>query len=147
MADNDVGRFVWYDLMTSDPGAAIAFYTHVVGWGTEQWSDPAMPYTMWTVDGTPIGGVMPLPPHLVEAHVPPHWLPYIGTPEVQAASLDHAVWFHRPFRADEWWLYDQVSPSASGGRGLTFARVFTQDGVLVANVAQEGLIRTAAGRA
>jgi acyl-CoA thioesterase-2 len=64
-------------------------------------------------------------------------------PEVQMASLDHAIWFHRPFRADEWWLYDQVSPSASGGRGLALARVFTQDGRLVATVAQEGLIRLA----
>jgi acyl-CoA thioesterase-2 len=51
------------------------------------------------------------------------------------------VWFHRPFRADEWWLYDQASPSASGGRGLAIARVFTEDGRLVASVAQEGLIR------
>ncbi len=82
---------------------------------------------------------------LLGASLVPHGL-YLGTPEVQAASLDHAVWFHRPFRADEWWLYDQVSPSASGGRGLTFARVFTGDGVLVANVAQEGLIRTSRGR-
>jgi acyl-CoA thioesterase-2 len=66
---------------------------------------------------------------------------HINSPEVQPASLDHAVWFHRPFRADEWWLYDQTSPSASGGRGLAIARVFTQDGRLVASVAQEGLIR------
>ena len=51
------------------------------------------------------------------------------------------VWFHRPFRADEWWLYDQWSPSAHGGRGLSLARVFTEDGALVATVAQEGLIR------
>ena len=63
--------------------------------------------------------------------------------DIQMASLDHAIWFHRPFRADEWWLYDQVSPSASGGRGLALARVFTQDGRLVATVAQEGLIRVA----
>lgn len=60
---------------------------------------------------------------------------------MQIASLDHSIWFHRPFRADEWWLYDQVSPSASGGRGLALARVFAEDGVLVASVAQEGLIR------
>ncbi|HEX7738355.1 MAG TPA: acyl-CoA thioesterase II [Marmoricola sp.] len=66
---------------------------------------------------------------------------YIASPDVQAASLDHAIWFHRPFRADEWFLYDQHSPSASGGRGLALARVFTQDGRLVADVAQEGLIR------
>jgi len=60
---------------------------------------------------------------------------------IQMASLDHAIWFHRPFRADEWWLYDQVSPSAQGGRGLSIGRVFTQDGRLVATTAQEGLIR------
>lgn len=66
---------------------------------------------------------------------------YIYAPDVRAASLDHSIWFHRPFRADEWWLYDQTSPSASGGRGFTFARVFSQDGRLVASVAQEGLIR------
>ena len=66
---------------------------------------------------------------------------YISSTNMQAASLDHAIWFHRPFRADEWFLYDQTSPSASGGRGLSIARVFTQDGRLVASVAQEGLIR------
>jgi acyl-CoA thioesterase II len=60
---------------------------------------------------------------------------------VQMASLDHTIWFHRPFRADEWWLYDQWSPSAQGARGLAIGRVFTQDGTLVATVAQEGLIR------
>ncbi len=65
----------------------------------------------------------------------------IGSEDLQPASLDHSVWFHRPFRADEWWLYDQASPSASGGRGLALARVFAQDGTLVATVAQEGLIR------
>jgi len=60
---------------------------------------------------------------------------------VQMASLDHTLWFHRPFRADEWWLYDQHSPAASGGRGLAFGKVFTEDGLLVATAAQEGLIR------
>jgi acyl-CoA thioesterase-2 len=77
---------------------------------------------------------------LLAATLIPHGV-HINSPEVQAASLDHAVWFHRPFRADEWWLYDQASPSASGGRGLAIARVFTEDGRLVASVAQEGLIR------
>jgi acyl-CoA thioesterase-2 len=62
-------------------------------------------------------------------------------PGVMAASLDHTVWFHRPFRADEWLLYDQVSPSAQGGRGLAIGRLFTESGVLVATAAQEGLIR------
>ena len=61
--------------------------------------------------------------------------------KVQMASLDHALWFHRPFRVDEWWLYDQWSPSASGGRGLSFGRVFRADGTLAATAAQEGLIR------
>jgi acyl-CoA thioesterase-2 len=60
---------------------------------------------------------------------------------VQMATLDHTIWFHRPFRADEWWLYDQWSPSAGGARGLSLGRVFTQDGTLVATTAQEGLIR------
>jgi acyl-CoA thioesterase-2 len=64
-----------------------------------------------------------------------------GPDKVQMASLDHTIWFHRPFRADEWWLYDQQSPSASGGRGLALGRIVTQDGTLVATVAQEGLIR------
>jgi len=61
--------------------------------------------------------------------------------KTQMASLDHSIWFHRPFRADQWWLYDQWSPAAQGGRGLAIGRVFTQDGTLVATVAQEGLIR------
>jgi len=66
---------------------------------------------------------------------------HVSDPQMQSASLDHSAWFHRPFRADEWLLYDQVSPSASGGRGLAFGRLFTQEGLLVASVAQEGLIR------
>lgn len=61
--------------------------------------------------------------------------------DLQVASLDHALWFHRPFRIDEWMLYVQESPSASGGRGLTMGRLFTLDGRLAASVAQEGLIR------
>ena len=77
---------------------------------------------------------------LLGASLVPHGV-HFGTPGLQMASLDHTVWFHRPFRADEWWLYDQVSPVAHGGRGLATARVFTQDGTLVATVAQEGLIR------
>ncbi|WP_379180371.1 MULTISPECIES: acyl-CoA thioesterase [unclassified Nocardioides] len=70
-----------------------------------------------------------------------------GPPEIQMASLDHTIWFHRPFRADQWWLYDQVSPSAQGARGLAIGRVFTEDGRLVATVAQEGLIRPVTPRA
>jgi acyl-CoA thioesterase-2 len=58
------------------------------------------------------------------------------------ASLDHAMWFHRPFRADRWLLYAQESPVASGARGLARGEVFTADGDLVVSVVQEGLIRT-----
>ena len=61
--------------------------------------------------------------------------------DLQAASLDHALWFHRPFRADDWLLYAEDSPSASGGRGFTRGSLFSRDGKLVASVAQEGLIR------
>jgi acyl-CoA thioesterase-2 len=58
------------------------------------------------------------------------------------ASLDHAMWFHRPFRADRWLLYVQESPSLGGARGLARGEVFTQEGSLVVSVVQEGLIRT-----
>lgn len=61
--------------------------------------------------------------------------------DVVGASLDHAMWFHRPFRADQWLLYDQQSPSASGGRGLGQARIYTQDGRLAVSVIQEGVVR------
>ncbi len=77
---------------------------------------------------------------LLGATLVPHGV-HVAHPTIQSASLDHTIWFHRPFRADEWLLYDQVSPSASGARGLGIGRVFTQDGRLVATVAQEGLIR------
>ena len=82
---------------------------------------------------------------LLGASLVPHGVA-ISSSRVQAASLDHSIWFHRAFRADEWWLYDQVSPSASGARGLALGRVFTADGRLVATVAQEGLIRPVAPR-
>ena len=59
----------------------------------------------------------------------------------QTASLDHAMWFLRPFRADEWLLYDQTSPSAGFGRALTQGRIFDADGRMVAAVVQEGLAR------
>ncbi|CFX09396.1 acyl-CoA thioesterase II [Candidatus Filomicrobium marinum] len=61
--------------------------------------------------------------------------------DVQLASLDHALWFHRPLRADEWLLYVQDSPNASGARGFCRGQVFTREGVLVASSAQEGLMR------
>jgi acyl-CoA thioesterase-2 len=62
-------------------------------------------------------------------------------PEFMAASLDHALWLHRPFRADDWLLYAQDTPSLAGSRGFSRGLIYTRDGVLVASVAQEGLVR------
>jgi len=61
--------------------------------------------------------------------------------EFMGASLDHALWLHRPFRADDWLLYAQESPNMTGSRGFARGSIFTRDGVLVASVAQEGLVR------
>jgi acyl-CoA thioesterase II len=64
-----------------------------------------------------------------------------GDHTIQMASLDHAMWFHGEFRADEWLLYDQYTPASKGAVGLATGRVFTHDGRLIASVVQEGLIR------
>ncbi|MET4704076.1 acyl-CoA thioesterase II [Frigoribacterium sp. UYMn621] len=64
-----------------------------------------------------------------------------STPGLKAASLDHAMWFHRFGRVDEWMLYVQESPNATGGRGLSLGRIFSRDGALLASVAQEGMVR------
>jgi acyl-CoA thioesterase-2 len=69
-----------------------------------------------------------------------HGIPW-SAPGLKAASLDHAMWWHRFGRVDEWLLYVQESPNAIGGRGLSQGRVFTRDGVLVASIAQEGMVR------
>jgi len=66
---------------------------------------------------------------------------YVFDADLQVASLDHALWFHRPFRADEWLLYSQDSPSAQGARGFCRGSIFKQSGELVASVTQEGLMR------
>ena len=72
--------------------------------------------------------------------VQPHGLG-IRSPALQAATLDHSIWFHRPFRADDWMLYAMDSPAAAGARGFARGSIYTREGVLVASVAQEGLIR------
>lgn len=77
---------------------------------------------------------------LLESVLRRHGVPW-SQPGLKAASLDHAMWWHRPARADEWLLYVQESPSASGARGLGVGRIFSQDGRLVASVAQEGMLR------
>ncbi len=66
-------------------------------------------------------------------------------PDVMAATLDHAIWFHRPFRTDEWLLYAMESPVACGGRGFTRGTFFTRQGELIASVAQEGVLRVGRG--
>jgi acyl-CoA thioesterase-2 len=70
----------------------------------------------------------------------PHGVTWL-TPGMQVASIDHVMWFHQPFRVDEWLLHEMDSPAANGARGLVRGRVFTRDGRLVASTAQEGLIR------
>jgi predicted enzyme related to lactoylglutathione lyase len=72
------GRFVWFDLMTTDPNATTTFYPSVTGWGTERWDGSASAYTMWTAHGEPLGGVM----KLSSPARPPYWLSYIATPDV-----------------------------------------------------------------
>jgi len=70
----------------------------------------------------------------------PHGIGWLDN-KVQLASLDHAMWFHRPFRMDGWLLYVQDSPSASGARSFNRGLLYARDGKLVASVAQEGLMR------
>jgi uncharacterized protein len=77
------GRFVWYDLMTTDPKQAEAFYTKVIGWGTQEFE--GMPYTMWTANGRPVGGVGTLK---AGADTPPHWLAYVAVPDVDATAKE-----------------------------------------------------------
>lgn len=78
--------------------------------------------------------------HLLGTATFPHGISYYQ-PNVQMASLDHALWFHRPFRADDWLLYSTDSPSATGSRGLARGMIYDVQGRLVASTAQEGLIR------
>ncbi len=78
--------------------------------------------------------------HFIGTALLPHGVSYL-TPKLQMASLDHALWFHRPFRVDHWLLYACDSPTAQGARGLVRGQIFNRDGVLVASAAQEGLIR------
>lgn len=77
---------------------------------------------------------------LLSTSLQPHGV-RVGDPHLQIASLDHSIWFHRPFRMDQWLRFELESPNASGGRGLTFGHVYDRQGVLVASLAQEGLIR------
>jgi len=83
------GRFVWHELLTTDPKAAISFYTRLIGWKTKAWEkDPS--YTVLQADSGPVGGVMLLPPEAKAMGAPSHWLPYIATPDVNA-TVETAV--------------------------------------------------------
>lgn len=77
---------------------------------------------------------------LLDTCLLPHGIGWFDE-RMQMASIDHAMWFHRPFRADAWLLYVQDSPAASGARGFNRGLIYTEDGTLVASVAQEGLVR------
>jgi acyl-CoA thioesterase-2 len=146
----------------------MAPYAEMLG----DWYDRPRPIDQRHVDWTPIDRREPQPPHqrvwmradgslpddpvlhacvltyssdmtLLDTALLPHGGGYGDPTSVFMASLDHAMWFHRPFRADEWMLYSQDSPSASAGRGLGRGLIFTRDGQLAVTVVQEGLVRVA----
>jgi predicted enzyme related to lactoylglutathione lyase len=85
MSDSQ-GNFVWYELMTNDMNGAIKFYKDVIGWGTQAFAGGEMPYTMWTVGETPIGGVLPLSDEAKKAGAPPHWIAYVAADDVDALT-------------------------------------------------------------
>ena len=80
------GRFVWYELMTTDPAAAQEFYTDIAGWGTAPFDGGPVPYTMWMKGETPVGGVMEIPAEARDRGVPPHWLAYVAVDDVDATA-------------------------------------------------------------
>ena len=77
------GKFIWYDLMTSDPKAAQDFYGKLIGWGTKEWEEGDQPYTMWTNQEKPLGGVMEMPQEVRSSGVPPHWIAYVSVDDVE----------------------------------------------------------------
>ena len=83
------GRFVWYELMTSDPAAARSFYTQLVGWGTQDW-EGKVTYTMFTNNDQPLAGLMELPEEARQAGAPPHWIGYVSTPDTDK-TLEQAT--------------------------------------------------------
>jgi len=140
-----------------------------------EWLARPRPIDMRYVDGLPTDRQHPLPPRnrvwiradgalpddalvhtcvityasdmtLLDTTLFPHGRSFVEN-DVMMASLDHAMWFHRPFRADEWLLYDQDTPSASNGRGIARGLFFDEAGAVVASVVQEGLIRPLGGGA
>jgi predicted enzyme related to lactoylglutathione lyase len=87
MAKIPRGKFVWYELMTTDPDKAKKFYTDVIGWKTQPFENAAgMDYTMWMKGETPVGGLMELPEEARKGKVPPHWVGYVAVPDVDKAA-------------------------------------------------------------
>ncbi len=80
------GRFVWYELMTTDPSAAQSFYTQLIGWKTQSWEGGPAPYSLWMNGEMPVGGVTQLAEEAKQQGAPPNWLGYISTPDVDATS-------------------------------------------------------------
>ena len=80
------GRFAWYELITTDVAAAKAFYTDVVGWGAQDASTPALAYTLFTSEGTPVGGLMDLPEDARKMGATPRWMGYVDVNDVDATA-------------------------------------------------------------
>ena len=112
------GRFLWYDCMTPDVEASKTFYTAVAGWGIQAWEMPGQVYNMWTVGGRPVGGLMQMPPG---AEAPPHWMGYVGTPDVHATTA----------RAEALGAKIWVKPTAIPTVG-TFSVIADPQGALIA---------------
>ncbi len=86
MSDIPLGRFCWFDLMTTNPDDAPSFYGAIAGWGTMPYENSPEPYTLWVNGEEPIGGVMALPAEAAAAGAPPHWIAYISTPDIAATT-------------------------------------------------------------
>jgi predicted enzyme related to lactoylglutathione lyase len=84
MPNTNTGDFVWYELMTTDPSAASAFYTHVIGWNTQPFREGKEPYTLWTGSQGPLGGLMQLPEEARKRGVKPHWMANVHVADVDA---------------------------------------------------------------
>jgi len=84
MSDTPLGRFCWYELLTTDLEGAQDFYRRIVGWETGAWQGEGPEYITWNNNGMPIGGVMQLPPDALAGGAPAHWMPYLSTPDVDA---------------------------------------------------------------
>lgn len=88
MTDTNTGRFIWYELMTTDPTAAVDFYGHVVGWRTQPFGEGGNPYLMWVGGEGPLGGVMKLPEEARKMGAPPHWMGHVQVAEVDATVAE-----------------------------------------------------------